>query len=115
MSTQLNAATRLRAAKLTPSAVLREVFKHSTPETDGPRTSYVLVPQADPRGLAQKLKRDGWLGKPSTQHSSFVMTNLKYAGFQLEVSQADDLEEDEMEELGMSEDDDCALVTCHQL
>lgn len=90
-------------------AALKSLFPKVKPDTKTTDFPYVIV-EGEPRQVVRDIKREGWSGSPSSRSSSYLLTNSKFPGVELEVSFAEDMEDEEYEQWGLDPEGPEALV-----
>ena len=117
MSTQLNAAIRLRAAARSAkqlkddAALLKSLGLTKVKPDTSSGFAYILI-EDEARDVVRGLKSKGWSGAPSSGTNAFYLTHKDHPGVKLEVTFGEDLEEDEIEHWGLlDEDSPVAMVS----
>lgn len=85
--------------------ILKKLYPNIKPETVSGEYVYIILP-GRPKSEVKQLKSKGWKEKPANGVNAFHLGNNDYPGIQLQVTFADDIEEDEYERWGIDEDED---------
>lgn len=80
----------------------------------GTHISYTIV-EAEPRDVVKGLKAKGWKGSPTAGVNAFYLVHPRHPGIRIEVNFAEDLDEDDAKEWGISEEGTASMVAVQPL